>query len=31
MVEDLIGRPVPARIVREGSLLELRLVPEEMG
>jgi S1-C subfamily serine protease len=31
MVEELIGRPVAARIVREGNLLELRLVPEEMG
>jgi S1-C subfamily serine protease len=31
MVEELIDRPVPARVVREGRLLELRLVPEEMG
>jgi S1-C subfamily serine protease len=31
MVEELIGRPVPARVVREGRLVELRLVPEEMG
>jgi S1-C subfamily serine protease len=31
MVEELIGRPVPARVVRQGKLLELRLVPEEMG
>jgi S1-C subfamily serine protease len=31
MVEELIGRPVPARVVREGRELELRLVPDEMG
>jgi serine protease Do len=31
MVEELIGRPVPARIVREGRVVELRLVPAEMG
>jgi S1-C subfamily serine protease len=31
MVEELIGRPVKARVVREGRMLELRLVPEEMG
>jgi S1-C subfamily serine protease len=30
MVEELIGRPVPARVVREGRVVELRLVPEEM-
>jgi S1-C subfamily serine protease len=30
MVEELIGRPVTARVVREGRELELRLVPEEM-
>jgi serine protease Do len=31
MVEELIGRPVKARVVREGRVVELRLVPEEMG
>jgi S1-C subfamily serine protease len=31
MVEELIGRPVEARVVREGRVLELRLVPVEMG
>jgi S1-C subfamily serine protease len=31
MVEDLIGRPVKARVVREGRIVELRLVPDEMG
>jgi hypothetical protein len=31
MVEELIGRPVDARVVREGRVLELRLVPAEMG
>src|SRR3954463_12141361 len=31
MVEELIDRPVKARVVRAGRMLELRLVPEEMG
>jgi serine protease Do len=31
MVEELIDRPVEARVVRAGQVLELRLVPEEMG
>jgi S1-C subfamily serine protease len=31
MVEELIDRPVQARVVREGRVIELRLVPEEMG
>lgn len=31
MVEELIDRPVQARVVREGRVVELRLVPEEMG
>jgi serine protease Do len=31
MVEELIGRPVAARIVREGRVVELSLVPVEMG
>ena len=31
MVEELIGRPVKARVVREGRMLELRLVPDEMS
>jgi serine protease Do len=31
MVEELIGRPVKARVVRQGKLIELRLVPAEMG
>jgi serine protease Do len=31
MVAELIGRPVVARVVREGRVLELRLVPDELG
>jgi S1-C subfamily serine protease len=31
MVEDLIDRPVKARVVREGRVPEIRLVPAEMG
>jgi S1-C subfamily serine protease len=31
MVEELIGRPVKARVVRDGRMVELRLVPDEMG
>jgi S1-C subfamily serine protease len=31
MVEELIGRAVGARIVREGRVVELRLVPDELG
>jgi S1-C subfamily serine protease len=31
MVEELIGRPVEARVVREGRVVEMRLVPAEMG
>jgi serine protease Do len=31
MVEELIDRPVRARVVREGRVVELRLVPVEMG
>jgi hypothetical protein len=31
MVEELINRPVKVRVVREGRILELRLVPAEMG
>jgi S1-C subfamily serine protease len=31
MVEELIGRPVAARVVREGRVVELSLVPVEMG
>jgi S1-C subfamily serine protease len=31
MVEELIGRPVRAKVVREGRVVELRLVPAEMG
>ena len=31
MVEELIGRPVDARVVRGGRVLELRLVPDELG
>jgi S1-C subfamily serine protease len=31
MVEELIGRPVKVRAVREGRVVELRLVPAEMG
>jgi S1-C subfamily serine protease len=30
MVEELIGRAVDVRVVRDGRLLTLRLVPEEM-
>jgi S1-C subfamily serine protease len=30
MVEELIGRPVEVRVVREGRVISLRLVPEEM-
>jgi serine protease Do len=30
MVEELIGRPVELRVVREGRVVSLRLVPEEM-
>jgi S1-C subfamily serine protease len=30
MVDDLIGRPVHASVVREGRLLELELVPTEL-
>jgi S1-C subfamily serine protease len=31
MVEELIDRPVEARVVREGRVIGLRLVPVEMG
>jgi serine protease Do len=31
MVEELIGRPVPVRVVRDGAVVELRLVPDELG
>jgi S1-C subfamily serine protease len=31
MVEELIDRAVPVRVVREGRVAELRLVPAEMG
>jgi serine protease Do len=31
MVEELIDRPVKARVVREGRMVELRLVPAEMS
>jgi serine protease Do len=31
MVAELIGRPVVTRLVREGRVLELRLVPDELG
>ena len=31
MVEELIGRPVEVRVVREGRVIRLRLVPAEMG
>jgi S1-C subfamily serine protease len=31
MVEELIDRAVPVRVVREGRVVELRLVPAEMG
>jgi S1-C subfamily serine protease len=31
MVEELIGTAVKARVVREGRVLEVRFVPEEMG
>jgi serine protease Do len=30
MVEELIGRPVEVRVVREGRVASLRLVPDEM-
>jgi serine protease Do len=30
MVEELIGRPVDVRVVREGRVISLRLVPDEM-
>jgi serine protease Do len=30
MVEELIGRPVEVRVVREGRVVPLRLVPDEM-
>jgi serine protease Do len=30
MVEELIGRPVEVRLVREGRITSLRLVPDEM-
>jgi serine protease Do len=30
MVDDMIGRQVRARVVREGRLIELRLVPAEL-
>jgi S1-C subfamily serine protease len=30
MVEELIGRPVEVRVVREGRVMPLRLVPDEM-
>ena len=30
MVEELIGRPVEVRAVREGQVISLRLVPDEM-
>jgi S1-C subfamily serine protease len=30
MVEELIGRPVAVRVVREGRVVELSLVPDEM-
>jgi S1-C subfamily serine protease len=30
MVEELIGRPVQVRAVREGRVVSLRLVPDEM-
>src|SRR3954454_10740171 len=30
MVEELIGRPVEMRVVREGRVMSLRLVPDEM-
>jgi serine protease Do len=30
MVEELIGRPVEVRVVREGRVTSLRLVPDEM-
>jgi serine protease Do len=30
MVEELIGRPVEVRVVREGRVMSLRLVPDEM-
>jgi S1-C subfamily serine protease len=31
MVEELIGRPVKVKAVREGRVVERRLVPAEMG
>jgi len=31
MVEELIGRPVEVRVVREGRVVPLRLVPDEMS
>ncbi len=31
MVAELIGTPVPARVLRRGSELELELVPEELS
>jgi S1-C subfamily serine protease len=31
MVAELIGRPVAVKLVRQGAVVELRLVPEEMG
>jgi hypothetical protein len=31
MVEELIDTPVRAKVVREGRVVELRLVPAEMG
>jgi hypothetical protein len=30
MVDDLIGRPVRTRVVRNGALLDLDLVPAEL-
>jgi hypothetical protein len=30
MVADLIGRDASAKLVRDGSLLELRVVPAEL-
>jgi serine protease Do len=31
MVEELIGRPVEARVVREARVIQLRVTPVEMG
>jgi S1-C subfamily serine protease len=31
MVAELIGRPVVARVVREGRVMDMQLVPAEMG